>query len=445
MSERLIRCRQGHFFDAAAQACPICGATALEANSGNNSSGTVGGGGGVTDPSPSSSRLLLLGGGAALALVVAVGAWSFFKPHPKPVPIVIDDDTKAKGETTTDGGTSTSDTAPKPNDPVTLDGSSTKDGATDVQTKPPEPANTQKAPSPEQTVSTPNAQSGAAVNFKEISGLLGVSDLVVDMTAFFALKAKGGKQPSPAIISALDGLSKRGIGPASAELGIDYLYGIGVAQDDGTAIAYLKTGAEQRQPAARFMLGQIYLDGKLITADPAKGSELLTLAAREGFQPAVDLAQKSKIDSSRFGMTASQLIQMAVSGNRQTVDAANRLINEGLATGYAALAYYAVMYSKDETLLKQATTLAANGARAGLDTGFGALAAIYANPKIATPNFTETAMWLALSARVCNVQAACAPTEANLSALKKKLEPSVASYLDRIDEHILTIATNGSQ
>lgn len=431
MSERLIRCRQGHFFDAAALACPICGATALETNSGNN--GTSTGGGGIYDPSPSTSRLLLLGGGAALALVVAAGAWSFFKPHPKPVPIVIDDKTKAKGETKTDGGSSTSDTTPKPTD------------ATDVQTKPPEPANTLKAPSTEPTVSTPNAPSGAAINFKEISGLLGVSDLVVDMTAFFALKAKGGKQPSPAIISALDGLSKRGIGPASAELGIDYLYGIGVPQNDGTAIAYLRTGAEQRQPAARFMLGQIYLDGKLITADPAKGSELLTLAAREGFQPAVDLAQKSKIDSSRFGMTASQLIQMAVSGNRQTVDAANRLINEGLAAGYAALAYYAVMYSKDETLLKQAATLAANGARAGLDTGFGALAAIYANPKIATPNLTETAMWLALSARVCNVQAACAPTEANLAALKKKLEPSVASYLDRIDEHILTIATNGSQ
>ncbi|MFT3731761.1 MAG: tetratricopeptide repeat protein [Hyphomicrobium sp.] len=264
-----------------------------------------------------------------------------------------------------------------------------------------------------------------------------MSELVVDMTAFFTLKKKGGTQPSPEIIAALDGLSKRGIGPASTELGINYLYGTGVPQNDGIAISYLKTAVEQRQPAARFILGQIYLDGKRIMADPVKGSELLTLSAREGFQPAVQLAQKSKINPSRMGMTASELIQLAVRGNRQTVDASNAFINEGLATGYAALAYYAVMYSKDEALKKQATEFAANAARTGLDTGFGALAVIHANPDFGKPNLSEAAMWLALSAKICGEPAACAPAEANLTALKKKLEPSVASYLDHIDEHIL--------
>lgn len=34
--------------------------------------------------------------------------------------------------------------------------------------------------------------------------------------------------------------------------------------------------------------------------------------------------------------------------------------------------------------------------------------------------------------------------EANLATIKKKLEASVAGYLARIDEHILTIVTNAS-
>lgn len=246
------------------------------------------------------------------------------------------------------------------------------------------------------------------------------------------------------IISALDGLSKRGIGPASAELGIDYLYGIGVAQSDGTAISYLKTAVEQKQPAARFMLGQIYLDDKLIAADPVKGSALLTLAAREGFQPTVQLARKSMIDASRLGMSASELIQMAVGGNRQTVDAANAFINEGIATGYAALSYYAVMYSKDEALRKTATEFAMRAARAGLDTGFGVLAAIHANPSFGTPNLNEVVMWLTLSGKVCGAPEACAPTEANIAALKKKLEPGVANYLDHIDEYVLAVAMNAT-
>jgi len=362
------------------------------------------------------------------------------------VPIVVDDKTKGDTQAKSDDSSGKNGEQATASDPSPADNklaAGTK--ASDVPANPIATGDRpQQQRQPMLDVPSQGANATPLRDFKEISRLLGVSDLVVDMTAFFTLKKKSGKQPSPEIISALDGLSKRGIGPASAELGIDYLYGIGVPQNDSTAISYLKTAVEQRQPAARFMLGQIYLDGKLITADPAKGSELLTLAVREGFQPAVQLAQKSKIDPARMGMTASQLIQMAISGNRQTVDASNAFINEGLASGYAALAYYAVMYSKDEALKKQAAEFAANAARAGLDTGFGALTVLHANPDFGTPNLNEAAMWLALSARICGEPAACTPTEANLTALKKKLEPSVANYLDHIDEHVLAVMTNSS-
>jgi TPR repeat protein len=60
----------------------------------------------------------------------------------------------------------------------------------------------------------------------------------------------------------------------------------GVARDDRAAFGWYSKAVEQKHYQAYVPLGQLYLQGRGTTADPAKAVELFKGAARVGFAPA---------------------------------------------------------------------------------------------------------------------------------------------------------------
>lgn len=428
MSSRMVRCRQGHVFDAIAHAaCPACQeATASVSNeAASGSTNSAAGSGAAPPPSPPSHMLLIGAGVAVLALILLIVAWSVNRSTPTPPPIT-HDEKKTDQKTAEDDSRSSK-------------GDHGLEYKTPIEFSPGSSAATEDKGNRQASKNKPAANLPAP-DYKEIAKLLGVSELVVDLTAYFALKKQAGTQPTPQIIAAYDGLSKRGIGPATLELANDYLNGRGVAQSDGTAIQYFKTAAEQGQSVARFVLAKFYQEGLLITSDQEQANMLLALAIREGVPPALEVARNNKIDPARVGMSSRELFEMAARGNPKVVDAANGFIKDGLASGYAALAFYAVEHSKDERLRQKAPEFAANAAKAGLDAGFSSWVLIYASSAIVPANDIEAAMWAALSLQVCGAPVTCGPAKNRLAALKEKLDRNVAGYLDNIDEHLLKAA-----
>ena len=70
-------------------------------------------------------------------------------------------------------------------------------------------------------------------------------------------------------------------GDASAQLLVADLYERGVLQDDTKSVYWLKKAAEQGHPLGQFTLGLAYITGQGITQDQQAGCELLRKAAAQ--------------------------------------------------------------------------------------------------------------------------------------------------------------------
>lgn len=87
---RMIRCINGHVFDATAQAaCPNCGWTELgkAATGDSNSSNGSGTENGTSPVPPNPNRKVMIAGAAAFgAIAIGIASYAFLKPAPVPVP-----------------------------------------------------------------------------------------------------------------------------------------------------------------------------------------------------------------------------------------------------------------------------------------------------------------------------------------------------------------------
>jgi TPR repeat protein len=267
-SSRMIRCINGHVFDAATHAaCPICGWTEAGAaitTVSNTSKGLTGGLGANPVPPDPNRNLKLIGGGASAFLAIIVVAYLAFKPAPVPDPI--NDDPKKTVEKTPEK------TAEKPSD-QTLE-------------KKPDPQASAKLNSSDQQKSnglprfdtleplTQDAQSAAA-------GTLGLSPFTTQMALLTRATRLASVQPAQI-------QSKRLLIPfikenqplALAEAGSSSYFGYAVEVNDQLALDYLTRGADQGSVWARAVLAQMLFVGRGKPRDDDAARKLLLLAAR---------------------------------------------------------------------------------------------------------------------------------------------------------------------
>ena len=76
--------------------------------------------------------------------------------------------------------------------------------------------------------------------------------------------------------------AEQGYASAQHELGIMYTHGRGVIQDDKQAMHWYRKASEQGNTSAQFMLGSGYADGKGVVQDYKKSYMWFDLAKRDG-------------------------------------------------------------------------------------------------------------------------------------------------------------------
>ena len=267
--------------------------------------------------------------------------------------------------------------------------------------------------------------------FAELRSALNVSEAALDSTVFGFLRERVRENPDGDIVALLDGLSKRGLALASAELANLYLNGRGrVAADHGMGLDYLRRAVDQGNPNARMVLARIYNEGKLLPANGAEAESLLAAAGREAVPDALTVLRNAKIDPRQLGPSGPDLLAMAARGDAGVQPAAEKFIADGLMSGYAALAWYGAKYATDPELKNKVPSFAEKAAKAGLTAGFQTLAYIHAEGKLVKRNIPEAILWRNISVKQCPNKDVCATETAELAALKKMLSKD---QIDRIE------------
>jgi localization factor PodJL len=94
----------------------------------------------------------------------------------------------------------------------------------------------------------------------------------------------------PAQVAALEPLKAKAVaGDAAAALalGLKYLDGDGVAEDDAEAFRWISRAAQQGNAVAQYRLGTLYERGRGVSADAKKAHEWYLLSARQGNRKAM--------------------------------------------------------------------------------------------------------------------------------------------------------------
>ena len=84
-------------------------------------------------------------------------------------------------------------------------------------------------------------------------------------------------------LKAFELASKVGNLDALTALGVMYIGGIGVEQDNNKGYKYIKTAADQSDPKAQYTLGALYYLGAGVTKDLNKAFYWLNLASEQGY------------------------------------------------------------------------------------------------------------------------------------------------------------------
>ncbi len=134
--------------------------------------------------------------------------------------------------------------------------------------------------------------------------------------------------------------AKLGSSTGEAELGLVYARGLGVPQDDATAVAWYQKAADHDDDDARVELGECYEFGIGVTADLAKAKDLYqqaadngsdeakTMLARLGAKPAMDLVDAPQAGPNHGGNPFTKMAPMPAVGSPA--------INSGLVPWVAA-------------------------------------------------------------------------------------------------------------
>ncbi len=97
-------------------------------------------------------------------------------------------------------------------------------------------------------------------------------------------------------------LAQQGNAVAQFSLGVVYLEGRGVPEDDAEAVRWFRRGAEQSNASAQFALGGMYLEGRGVRQDYVQAHMWFNLAAAQGHEQA-----RKAVDILAEKMTPAQM------------------------------------------------------------------------------------------------------------------------------------------
>lgn len=444
MSEHLIRCRQGHIYDAGAHAtCPTCGEGAEDAESQAATDGLTGGGGSFGAKGWSTSAKPLAAGAVGAAVIVAaLLVWTMAGKQPAPLPVPtpahepapIEKEksalretekpgTEAKPDITRTNEVSSGRAAAQTDATTAADRSSDRgtasagqnpsiDASRDAKSangrSTSAAASIKEGPFPGQVPKATDAALEAlpAVTFPTPSMIqaqkaLGISDQVLDAHAAFTLGDSLAKAPSRELAARLRRLADRGSVYAKVLLADAFLEGRGVERNDGLGMRYLREAADEGQGLARLNLAKIYLQGRLVMADREKALSLASLATREGVSGAAVVVRELGVDPASLGPIGPELNRLAMAGDPRVVGLANAFIKDKIGSGYLALSWYAAQHSKDPTLRREAAGLASKAANLLISNAFQVLDLLYEDGKLVKRNPAEAYLWLKLANKFC--------------------------------------------
>lgn len=449
MVGRLIRCTQGHVFDAASHnACPVCGEQ-WETQPAPPKPPSP-------DPRPVISPKLLASLIAALAIVV-VGATAL-KLLPSGVPSGQNVSADLRDKNTTaepvvrEAVSPSSNSGPAPAASrrqeaglgISVPSSANPDSRSGNASAGGSPSST-PAPSvskdafldfrvdPQDTYKRsekgkPLDDSGLpALDYPDakilrLQGRLQLSDLLIDTLVQFSATDSMKAKPAPRAVAILTKLSERKIVAASVELANAYFGGRGVAQNDAIALSYLRSAAEAGVGSARLTLARILSEGRIVLPDSARARELATLAARDGIAGAGPFARELGLDPSTFGPIGPELNKMATEGDKRVVALASSFIKDKLASGYMALSLYGAKFSADPDLKRDVPDLARKAATLGISNGLQILAFLYRDGALVSQNNYEAYLWYSLAHRFCGTPAWCRDEEKTIALLVKPID-----------------------
>lgn len=428
MSQRLVRCREGHVYDAdAATACPVCGDASTRSNAD------------VAQPDlPTVSAkppyaVVAIGSVAVMSLIAGaiwlragpetarskIEGYVTAEPHrasqseqSKPVPPAIANTAEAPGrqaDATLPGGASASTESTPP---------AARQLA--VAEKPAEAAR----PAPPTNIGGPVVvdreleAAGAAVKsgplgqpavyekyppdrLARIQQELALSDLVVDAAVTAAATRAIKQSSSREKIALLEALAARGSTSAMVAVANAYFGNAGVPADVERGIRYIEDAAEAGFGPARLTLARMLLAGEIVKPDKPRAILLLIAATRGSTEGAGPLLSGLGIDPDKLGTTSRQVMSWAVEGDRRTVEAARELMTAKISGGSFALAFFGALRSQDPKLKKDVLALARDSVKLGEVGGFHLLSVLSEDGKLAPKNPTEALIWSNLYRQLC--------------------------------------------
>jgi TPR repeat protein len=137
-------------------------------------------------------------------------------------------------------------------------------------------------------------------------------------------------------LKAFDLGAKTGDLNAMTALGIMYITGVGVVQNDTKGFKYVKDAANKSHPKAQYTLGAIYYLGAGVTVDFDKAFKWISLSADQGYRDAQhNLAQMYELGegtSQDFEKAYEYYLIASRSGNLDSQIRVAKMYQEGIGT-----------------------------------------------------------------------------------------------------------------
>lgn len=452
MSGRMVRCREGHFFDVAASPrCPVCGDDVLKTSeaprtgdAGSEGSGDRGQNGDGVGP-----QALIFGGIAVLATTVLVAAWLAFRGPSEPVASQERDDSPAIAADDTERGhapniyqgrgeepSAAQSEGPSAISPDRVEDKASSKAASDSKAMAdrlgilqrdnsgtsraePVPANARPntTPVPLPRVTYPPEQAVAAQK------ALGLSDLLLDSEISAAAAEAMEKEPSPELAALLLKLADRGDVQSKVLLSNAYFSGRGVERNEQLGLRYLEEAAAAGHGPSRFALATLLLDGNVAAKDMERARALMILAAREGLPGTGQALVSMGVDPSSIGPSVAQTVGMCLEGKAEAIAPARQLIADKIAAGSLGLGWYAARFSTDKGLRREAPRLAYDAARLGLREAYQLLSMLYLDGVLVPQNLAESLIWLRRYRSLCGDAENCKLNDPILTKLTGMVDP----------------------
>lgn len=461
MSSRLVRCREGHVYDAAtATACPVCGAPIATPPPGDSDRGT-----GATEdsrakPQPPYALLALVvvtacavlagmiwlrqapakppsasdTGGEAHKPPVALQS----KPEPGRIAAPADaPDVKEALSTPKppdSAAASTSQPKPASDQQATATAKPTDMGGPIVFDPKLEAAGAQEKPGP-LGKPRPSQDSYPPQALARIQKQLGLSDLVVDAAVMASAAVTMKQAPTRQKAALIEALAARGSASAMVTLSNAYFNRSGIRPDMERGMRHLEVAAAAGFGPARLSLARILLSGEIVERDEPRAILLLIAATRGSVEGAAAMLSSLGINPETLGVTSRQVIKWAVEGDRRTVDAARELMTAKIAGGSFALAYFGAMRSRDANLKKEVLALAKDAVQLSEVGAFHLMSVINEEGKLVPTNLNEALIWADLYHRLCPQ---CTARPQRLAELERRSDKERLAEFEREIERLAT-------